>query len=64
MIYPITADFLLFITAGVFMLIIAFLFATFTESGNKLDIKEGISLILLYAFFIIVEFYVKGIMPS
>jgi cation:H+ antiporter len=64
LIQPITADFLLFITAGVFMLIVAFLFATFTESGNRLDIKEGISLILLYAFFVMIEFYVRGIRPS
>ncbi len=61
LIYPISSDFLLFITAGVYMLIITFLFATFVESGNKLYIKEGISLILLYMFFIIIEFYVKGL---
>ena len=61
LIYPISSDFLLFITAGVYMLIITFLFATFVESGSKLYIKEGISLILLYMFFIIIEFYVKGL---
>lgn len=59
LIFPITADLLLFITSGIFMLIVAFLFATFVESGNKLYIKEGIALILLYIFFIIIEFYVK-----
>ncbi len=60
-IWPITADFLLFITSGIFMLIVAFLFATFVESGNKLYWKEGVSLILLYIFFIIIQFYIRGL---
>ncbi|MBW2991733.1 sodium:calcium antiporter [Candidatus Woesearchaeota archaeon] len=61
LIHPISANFLLFITSGVFMLIIAFLFATFLESGSKLYVKEGISLILLYLFFMMIELYVKGL---
>lgn len=61
LIFPITANFLLFFSSGIFMLIVAFLFATFVESGNKLYIKEGVSLILLYMFFIIIEFYIKGL---
>ncbi len=60
-IYPISANLVLFFTAGIFMIIVAFLFATFVESGNKLYIKEGISLIMLYIFFLIIEFYVKGL---
>ena len=60
LIFPITAELLLFFTSGVFMLLVAFLFATFVESGDKLYIKEGIALIFLYVFFIIIEFYVKG----
>ena len=60
LIFPITAEFLLFFTSGIFMLLVAFLFATFVESGNRLYIKEGIALIFLYVFFIIIEFYVKG----
>ncbi|MBI2129568.1 sodium:calcium antiporter [Candidatus Woesearchaeota archaeon] len=59
LIYPISANFLLFLTSSVFMLIVAFLFSTFVESGNKLYWKEGIALILLYMFFIIIEFYIK-----
>jgi len=43
------------------MVVVAFLFATFVESGNKLYVKEGISLILLYIFFVIIEFYIKVI---
>ncbi len=61
LIYPISSNFLLFITAGVYMLLITFLFATFVESGSKLYIREGISLILLYIFFIIIEFYIQGL---
>ena len=60
-IFPITANILLFSVSAIFMVIVAFLFATFVESGNKLYIKEGISLILLYIFFVIVEFYIKTI---
>lgn len=59
MIYPITANFLLFFSSAVFMIIICFLFATFVESGKRLYWKEGVSLIMLYVFFIIIEFYIK-----
>ena len=59
-IYPITSNFLLFITSGVYMVLTAFIFATFIRSGSKLDWEEGLSLILLYTFFIILEFYIKG----
>jgi len=61
LIYPISSDFLLFATAGTYMLVTTFLFATFLDSSDKLNIKEGISLILLYIFFIIVELSIKGI---
>lgn len=61
LIFPITAELLFFFTSGFFMLLVVFLFATFVESGDKLYIKEGISLIFLYVFFIIIEFYIKGI---
>lgn len=60
-IYPITAHFIFFVIGAIFMLLVGFLFVTFTESGSKLDVKEGISLILLYIFFVIIEFYIKTI---
>jgi len=60
-IYPITADFLLFISSGVFMIVVCFLFSTFVETGRRLSTMEGISMVLLYVFFIIVEYYLKGI---
>lgn len=61
LIEPITAAFAPFIIASAFLLLSCFLFITFTESGNRLDMKEGISLILLYIFFVMVEFYIKGV---
>ncbi len=58
-IYPISASFSLFLISAIFMLIAAFLFATFIKSGSKFEVREGIALILLYVFFVIVEFYIK-----
>ena len=60
-IFPIQEDFLLFFTSGVLMIIISFLFVSFLESGSKLYWKEGLSMILLYVFFIIIEFYIKNL---
>ena len=60
-IFPITANILLFSVSAIFMVVIAFLFATFVESGDKLYVKEGISLILLYVFFVMIEFYINTI---
>lgn len=61
LIYPITANFLVFFSSAIFMIIVGFLFLTFIYSGSKLDWREGASLILLYVFFIIVEFYIKSV---
>ena len=59
-IFPITSNFLLFITSGVYMVLTTFIFATFIRSDSKVDWEEGLSLILLYAFFIILEIFIKG----
>jgi cation:H+ antiporter len=59
LIFPITSDFLLFFSSAIFMVIVCFLFATFVESGSKLYWKEGIAMVLLYSFFIIIEFYIQ-----
>jgi len=61
LIYPIASNFLLFITSGLFMITVCFIFATFVGVGRKLYWMEGVSLILLYAFFIIVQYYLRGI---
>jgi len=58
---PIEPDFLLFFTSAMFMLIVVFLFGTMTESGKKLYLKEGLSLIFLYIFFVMIEFYIHSL---
>lgn len=60
LIYPITAHMAYFFVSAVFMLIMCFLFLTFVESGSKLSWKEGLSLLLFYVLFIIVELSIKG----
>ncbi len=57
-IHPISADFFLTITSGFFMLLVSFLFATFVAT-KRLTWKEGVSLIMLYVFFVILEFFAK-----
>jgi len=59
LIAPITANLLIFFTSVGFMIFSAFLFLTFVESGNKLRWKQGISMILIYVLFLMVEFYVQ-----
>jgi len=59
LIYPITANFLFFITSGFYMILVCFIFATFVGSSKKLYWQEGISLVMLYVFFVIFELYVK-----
>ena len=61
LIYPIHADLILFLTSGIFMVVVSFLFVSFAESGSKLYWKEGLSMILLYVFFIIIEFYINNL---
>jgi cation:H+ antiporter len=59
-IHPIkVAAFLPFITSAIFMFIAAFIFTTFLITGRKLETLEGISLILVYVLFIIIEFFIK-----
>jgi len=61
LIYPIYANAILFLTSGMFMFIITFLFSSFVESGHELDWKEGLSLVFLYIFFLILEVYLNFI---
>ena len=58
-IFPISADLFLFFTSAIFMILIAFIFMTFAESGRGISWKEGVSLILLYVFFVVIESYIK-----
>ncbi len=58
-IYPIEANFILFLTSSFFMLIVAFLFTTFIDVEKHILVQEGIALIILYILFIIVEFNIR-----
>ncbi len=59
MIFPITANWLLFWISAAFMMLIAFIFMTFVHTGRKLYWQQGIVLIWLYMFFVMIELYVK-----
>jgi len=61
LITPIQAEFLLFFSGALFMVLIAFIFMTFAESDKGISWKEGVSLIFLYIFFVIIEAYIKSI---
>lgn len=58
---PITADFVLWLVSAIFMIVITFTFMAFIYSGKKLDWREGISLLLLFFLFVIVELTIKGV---
>ena len=57
---PITVNSLIFLTSTLFMIFSAFIFLTFAESESGISWREGISLIMLYFLFVIVETYIKG----
>ena len=54
-IHPIQAHALYFYSSSIFMIMFAFIFATFISSGKELDWKEGTALILMYILFLFVE---------
>ncbi|MFH1399711.1 MAG: calcium/sodium antiporter [Candidatus Woesearchaeota archaeon] len=58
-IYPLSIDIVIFFSSGIFMVLMAFIFMTFAESEKGISWKEGMSLILLYLFFVIIESYLK-----
>lgn len=59
LINPITANLVAFLTSSVMMLAVLFLFTTFLASGKHFTWREGISLILFYVLFLIVELNVQ-----
>jgi cation:H+ antiporter len=61
LIYPISANFLFFLSSAMFMIILCFLFMTFVESKERLDWREGIALIMFYTLFLIVELNLRGV---
>ena len=56
---PITTEFMPFIISSIFMFISAFIFVTFLKTGQKLEKIEGVSLILIYVLFVMIEFFAK-----
>jgi cation:H+ antiporter len=56
LILPIKIQLDSFLLGAIFMVIVAFLFAAFFKTGNKLSVKEGIVLILLYVIYVIIQF--------
>lgn len=59
LIMPIPVNLLLFFTSAIFLVLIAFIFMTFAESDKGITWKEGMALILLYVFFVVIESYIK-----
>jgi len=60
-IYPIHANFMLFVTSCVFMIVISFIFMTFIESERYLSWQEGLALLMLYILFVIVEVNIQNL---
>lgn len=56
---PIKVAFMPFIVSAIFMFIAGFIFVTFLITGRKFETLEGISLILIYVLFVIIEFFIK-----
>jgi len=56
---PISAEFLPVLTSAIFMFIAGFIFFTFAKTGKKIETLEGISLILVYVLFVVIEFFIK-----
>lgn len=63
LIHPIQVELTPFIISGAFMFLSALIFVTFIKSSRKLDIYEGISLIGLYFFFVILQFLMHSVLP-
>ena len=60
-IMPITANITIFLTSIGFMILAAFLFTSFVESGNKIYWKEGVAMIIIYVLFVMIEMYIQGL---
>jgi cation:H+ antiporter len=58
LITPIQADLFFFFTSALFMVVASFIFITFGESEKGISWKEGLSMVMLYVFFIVVQTYI------
>ncbi|MFC1728125.1 sodium:calcium antiporter [Nanoarchaeota archaeon] len=61
LIFPISAHYLTFLVSALFMITVAFIFATYTSITKRLGWRVGTSLILLYVLFLITEVYLRTI---
>jgi len=61
-IHPITVAMTPFLISGIFMLIAGLIFVSFIKSGRRLDVYEGVSLIGLYLFFVVLQVLTKSIL--
>jgi cation:H+ antiporter len=62
LIYPIQLiTFSQFLLSAIFMVIVTFIFFIFIRTHDKLDMKEGVILILIYIVFIIIELMLKSL---
>jgi cation:H+ antiporter len=59
LIHPIVNTFFPFLISSLFLIVIAFIFVSFSESDRTITWLEGTALILFYVLFIIVEFTLK-----
>ena len=59
LIHPIQADFILFLTSAIYMVVVSLIFTAFVESKRFTTIA-GISLVFMYVFFLLIEFYIQG----
>ena len=59
LIHPIQANFTLFLTSAIYMVVVSLVFTAFIES-KKLTTIIGISLVFMYIFFLLIEFYIQG----
>ena len=60
-IYPLTANMLLFFTGAFFMILVILIFIALIHARKGISMNEGIFLILLYTVFVLAEFYVSSI---
>ena len=60
LIYPITANMILFFSSTIFMIAVAAVFVAFAKGKRGFTIKEGILLLLFYILFIFLEFFIKS----
>lgn len=58
-IHPITVSLTPFLISGAFMFLSAVIFLAFMNSENRFQIIEGVSLIILYLVFVIIQFFVR-----